>query len=261
MNDDCFSFVKFCNERLMNNNDYNIAKTIFNHIEDIKSLSLDKIAQEANISTASVSRFINKAGFASFQEFKREFENFTRDVKMRRIISHTQRFMRTTVEHMADQLYVDAIANLRQTRLNLDIDKLKKIVKVLKSSKSVIFIGDSHELADFYTLQLEMLINGIPSYLINVYELDKIYINQISSDDTIVYIGLFDQWFSNEEKEILKYAKDKNTKIIGLVQDGDYLKDYADILYVYGIPQTLNDGYYSLPYLNCLLCEMIYYNF
>ena len=111
-----------------------------------------KIAEEANISPASVSRFINKAGFESFQAFKYEFELFTRDVKMRRIISHTQRFMRTTIENMSESLYVDGLANLRQTKLNLDIDKLKEIVKLLKTSKSVTFIGDSHELADFYTL-------------------------------------------------------------------------------------------------------------
>lgn len=261
MNNDCFSFVKFCNERLINNNDYSIAKTIFNHIDDIGSLSLDKIAQEASISTASVSRFINKAGFDSFQAFKHAFETFTRDVKMRRIISHTQRFMRTTVENMSEQLYVDALANLRQTKLNLDIDKLKQIVKVLKASKSVIFIGDSHELADFYTLQLEMLVNGIPSYLINVYELDKIYINQLSSDDTVVFIGLFDQWFSKELNEILKYVKSKKAKIVAFTQEETYVIDHADLLYIYGIPQTFNDGYYSLPYLNRLLCEMIYYNF
>ena len=100
-------YFKFCNERIANSNDYNIARTIINYIEDIKILSLEKIAEEANISPASVSRFINKAGFESFQAFKYEFELFTRDVKMRRIISHTQRFMRTTIENMSESLYVD----------------------------------------------------------------------------------------------------------------------------------------------------------
>ena len=93
------TFIQRCNSEAVNSNDYNIARTIINHIEDIKILSLEKIAEEANISPASVSRFINKAGFESFQAFKYEFELFTRDVKMRRIISHTQRFMRTTIHY------------------------------------------------------------------------------------------------------------------------------------------------------------------
>lgn len=259
MKNDCFSFIKFCNERIANSNDYNIARTIINHIEDIKILSLEKIAEEANISPASVSRFINKAGFESFQAFKYEFELFTRDVKMRRIISHTQRFMRTTIENMSESLYVDGLANLRQTKLNLDIDKLKEIVKLLKTSKSVTFIGDSHELADFYTLQLEMLVNDIPAYLINFYEFEKMYLNQLDHKDTIVFIGVYKEWFSDAQKEILDYAKERKIKIIAFVQEEDYLKEYADLLYVYGIPDSYNDGYYSLPYLNRLLCEMIYF--
>lgn len=259
MKNDCFSFIKFCNERIANSNDYNIARTIINHIEDIKILSLEKIAEEANISPASVSRFINKAGFESFQAFKYEFELFTRDVKMRRIISHTQRFMRTTIENMSESLYVDGLANLRQTKLNLDIDKLKEIVKLLKTSKSVTFIGDSHELADFYTLQLEMLVNDIPAYLINFYEFEKMYLNRLDHNDTIVFIGVYKEWFSDAQKEILDYAKERKIKIIAFVQEEDYLKEYADLLYVYGIPDSYNDGYYSLPYLNRLLCEMIYF--
>ena len=218
MKNDCFSFIKFCNERIANSNDYNIARTIINHIEDIKILSLEKIAEEANISPASVSRFINKAGFESFQAFKYEFELFTRDVKMRRIISHTQRFMRTTIENMSESLYVDGLANLRQTKLNLDIDKLKEIVKLLKTSKSVTFIGDSHELADFYTLQLEMLVNDIPAYLINFYEFEKMYLNQLDHNDTIVFIGVYKEWFSDAQKEILDYAKERKIKIIAFVQ-------------------------------------------
>lgn len=194
MKNDCFSFIKFCNERIANSNDYNIARTIINHIEDIKILSLEKIAEEANISPASVSRFINKAGFESFQAFKYEFELFTRDVKMRRIISHTQRFMRTTIENMSES-----------------------------------------------------------------YEFEKMYLNQLDHNDTIVFIGVYKEWFSDAQKEILDYAKERKIKIIAFVQEEDYLKEYADLLYVYGIPDSYNDGYYSLPYLNRLLCEMIYF--
>ena len=52
MKNDCFSFIKFCNERIANSNDYNIARTIINHIEDIKILSLEKFAEVSNISPA-----------------------------------------------------------------------------------------------------------------------------------------------------------------------------------------------------------------
>lgn len=259
-NTSCFEFIKYCNNNLLNTNEYGIAKVIIDHIENIKDFSLEDIAEEANISIASVSRFIKKTGFSSFQDFKYELEAFNRDVKMRRIISHTQRFMRTTVKNMSDSLYDDAINNLMQTKLNLDIDKLKSIVKLLKGSKSVTFVGDDHELNNFYTLQLDLLVNGVPSYLVRYNDIDKMNFHLLNENDTIVYIDLYNGWFNNLKSNILKKAKSKKIKIIIFCQE-DFKEIEADIIYKYGIENSINNGYYSIQYLNSLLCEMIYYNF
>ena len=53
-----FNFFRYCNENLSNTNEYNIARIIIEHIGDIKTVSLEQIAQEANISIASVSRLL-----------------------------------------------------------------------------------------------------------------------------------------------------------------------------------------------------------
>lgn len=259
-NENCFEFIKFCNHKLTNTNDYGIAKVLIDHIENIKDYSLEDIAEEANISIASVSRFIKKAGFSSFQAFKYEIEAFNRDVKMRRIISHTQRFMRTTVKSMSDSLYDDAVNNLTQTKLNLNIDQLKNIAKTLKESKSVTFVGDNHELNSFHTLQLDLLVNGVPSYLVQYNDIDKINFHLLNEKDTIVYIDLYKGWFNEIKLDILNNARKKNMKIIIFCQE-DFFDNKNDIIYQYGIENSLNNGYYSLQYLNSLLCEMIYYNF
>ena len=256
-----FGFIKFCNERLTNSNEYNIARVIISHFDNIKSVSQETIANEANISVASVSRFINKAGFDSFQDFKYKVEIYNKDTKMRRILEHTMRFMRTSLEDMADNLYDDAINNLHQTKLNLDLDKLKQISKRLKNSHSVMIIGDSHELNDFYTYQLDLLINGIPSYLINVAELEKAQINNLNQDDSILYLDMYEGWFSDGKRMFLQKMKERNVYIIAFCQETSHLQDYADLIYVYGINQSNNNGYYSLPYLSRLLSEIIYHNF
>ena len=161
-------FFHYCNTKLSNINEYNIIKVIINNIDHISSLSLEKIAAEAHISTSSVSRLISKIGFDSFQDFKYRLENENLNLKMRRMLTNTQRFIRSRDEDIVESLYVDAVANLQQTRLNLDVHKLREIVDVLKKSNSVTFIGDSHELADFYTLQLDLLVNDIPTQLVNI---------------------------------------------------------------------------------------------
>ena len=68
-------FIHYCNTKLSNINEYNIIKVIIDNIDHISSLSLEKIADEAHISTSSVSRLISKIGFDSFQNFKYRLEN------------------------------------------------------------------------------------------------------------------------------------------------------------------------------------------
>ena len=232
-------FFHYCNTKLSNINEYNIIKVIINNIDHISSLSLEKIAAEAHISTSSVSRLISKIGFDSFQDFKYRLENENLNLKMRRMLTNTQRFIRSRDEDIVESLYVDAVANLQQTRLNLDVHKLREIVDVLKESNSVTFIGDSHELADFYTLQLDLLANGIPAFLIE----DK-------------DINLYSEWFGKYQKEIIAQAKKNHVNIIIFSQDDLNIEDV--IIYHYGIKNTLNDGYFSLPYLNKVLCEFLY---
>lgn len=234
---------------------------IISHFDNIKSVSQETIANEANISVASVSRFINKAGFDSFQDFKYKVEIYNKDTKMRRILEHTMRFMRLSLDDMIDNLYDDAINNLTQTKLNLDIEKLKRISKRLKNSHSVMIVGDSHELNDFYTFQLDLLINGIPSYLVNIAQLEKAQVNNLNEFDSILFLDVHDEWYNKEKKEFLKNMKERKVFITVLCQEAKYLQDFADIIYNYGIAQSDNDGYYSLPFLCRILSEMIYHNF
>ena len=249
-------FIHYCNTKLSNINEYNIIKVIIDNIDHISSLSLEKIADEAHISTSSVSRLISKIGFDSFQNFKYRLENENLNLKMRRMLTNMQRFIRSSDEDIVESLYVDAVANLQQTRLNLDIHKLREIINVLKKSNSVTFIGDSHELADFYTLQLDLLANGIPAFLIEDKDINLVHINSLNEKDTIVYINLYSEWFGKYQKEIIAQAKKNHVNIIIFSQDDLNIEDV--IIYHYGIKNTLNDGYFSLPYLNKVLCEFLY---
>lgn len=256
----CFNFVKIYNEKLFNDNEYSIARILMNNINDIQNVTLEKISNEANISIASVSRFINKCGFKSFQEYKNCMIAFTNNVKMHRLLSHTQRFMRQSSKTLADQLYDDCINNLQQTKINLNIDLLEKIITKLKNSRCVTILGDSHELDDFYTFQLDLIINNIPTQLININN-NECFINFLCENDVVLYIDVYNGWFPGRKENILKQIKKKNIFIICLAQENEHLKQYADILYIYGIENSVNDGYYSLPYLSRLLSELFYHNF
>ena len=63
-------FVQRCNTEAMNSNDYNIIQCVFQHIGKETFPSSNQLAEEANISKASLSRFIRKYNFESYQQFR-----------------------------------------------------------------------------------------------------------------------------------------------------------------------------------------------
>ena len=65
-----FTFIEYLNARVANGNEYCIAKAIMDNVDKIMMVSLEEIADQANISVASVSRFVKKMGFESFADFK-----------------------------------------------------------------------------------------------------------------------------------------------------------------------------------------------
>lgn len=253
-----FNFFRYCNENLSNTNEYNIARIIIEHIGDIKTVSLEQIAQEANISIASVSRFVQKIGYSSFQDFKDGLDYFIRNLNMVRTVSNMQQFMRTSLDNLADSLYVEAISNLRQTKLNLDMEKLVAITKLLLNSRSVTFIGDTHEMIDFYTVQLDLVANEVPAYLFDLQEFQDIHSDFFKDGDTLVLLNVSNDFYSEIQKRVVEKASQKNLKLVVFAQDDLAEQKIFDYIYQYGIPKSINDGYYSLFYLSQIISELIY---
>ena len=254
-------FFKFCNEHLTNLNEYQIAQALISHIRDIESVTQEDIARQANISVASVSRFIHRAGFTSFQDFKHKIEIFNHDLRMHRILDHTLRFMRYSVQDMTAELYQDACTHLQETYENLDLEKLKQIVSRLKASKQIVLLGDDHELQDFYTFQIDCLANGISTYMASIWEAENVMPSVLNEQDTLLYLELYERWRSDKVVEAMMKVKQMGVQIVAVAQEANSLENIADITLSYGKKHTLNDGYYSLPLLSRLFSELIYHTF
>lgn len=251
------NFVRYCNSRLANSNDYNIARVILMHLEHIYDLSLEDIAEEAHISTASVSRFINKTGFRSFLDFKRCMENSFLKTKLRRMDTNAKTLFHISNQDFIDNLYKEGINNLKKTRETMDLGRIEEIIRILKSGRSVTFLGDLHELTTFYTLQLELIMHNVPAFSIQYDELNLLHIEYLSQGDVLVFINVHDDWFTDVQKKILEKAKANKVFIIVFCQEVKDFEQY-DFVYQYGIETSNNDGYYSLLYLNRIMCDLFY---
>ena len=83
-----FSLITYCNTQMINANEYNIARVILEHVNEIDSMSLENLSNESNISQASVSRFIKKLGYKNYQDFRESFKKALLEIKLNRKLSH-----------------------------------------------------------------------------------------------------------------------------------------------------------------------------
>lgn len=69
-------FICYCNQQIPGTSDYSIAQAAFQHMDHILEVSQETLAEESHLSEASVSRFVHKCGFDTFQKFKQQVAMF-----------------------------------------------------------------------------------------------------------------------------------------------------------------------------------------
>lgn len=254
-----FKLINSCNTQVANNNDYNIARTVLSYVNDLEVVSLEELANQANISQASVSRFIKKMGFKSYQDFRESFQKAFLEIKLNRKLANVTQYPHRSVEKMADQVHQEAIDNLMKTREIVPTHLLLYIIKIMKEASSVSFYGDDHALSIFYTLQLDLLANGTPAYLFKITDVQGLHMQFIDQHSVVMFFNVYSGFFSIEQKEILEVAKKNGAKIIVFTQDELESDALFDLIVYYGQSKSLNTGYYSLLYISRILSELFYY--
>lgn len=253
-----FKFVKFCNEKVSSQNEYIISRVLLLHIHDMNRQSLENISREANISQASISRFISKLGFPSFQEFKHYMQLASTQLSLSRRLSVEQNHSRQNPEQTARKLLDDSLENLQATYEIVNFGKMQMVLQTMQKARTITIVGDTHELACFYMLQLDLLANGIPCQLTNISDLDRVRISKLGPDDVILYLEVFCEWFDTTKADFLNRLYEKGVQIISFSQDNPKLDACSTIHVTYGVAGSSNDGYYSLFYINRLLSQFFY---
>lgn len=262
-------FTEFSNTAINNSTDYHIATCLLRKIARNEELTLEKVSEETDVSQASVSRFIRRAGFASWQEFRYKCEQAPEIISLKRKIISSEQYGKSNKGQVINKRFESVIDNIKETKDNIDIDKLERIVCELKKADRVSVVGDNQALSLFSPFQMDMLINGIPVYLYfnsEIKSMDSEFINE----NSICIMATTDSDFvSDSEIKLIKSALSKGSKVIVFTQSkSDIAKELGlnqkcarnILIYQYGIEKTFNDGYYSLFYLLQIISEMLYIN-
>lgn len=253
------SLVNYCNTQIDNVNEYHIAKVILESISHADDLSLEMLAHQAHISQASISRFIKKAGFTSYQQFREAAHKATTSISLSRQLQNVTRFILDDDEALIDKLYQESIHNLTATREHINLTLLREIVSLMKTATSVNFYGDDHALSLFFTLQLDILSNGVPAYLFKKEDFQLKHASLLQEQDLVIFLNVFDGFMTTQQKQMLSDMHQRHVKSVIMCQDvNPDWEQFFDVVYYYGQSKTDNVGFYSLYYLSIVLSELYY---
>lgn len=254
-----FTFMEYVNEKTANSNEYSIARAIINNIDGIMNFTLEDLAEEANISKASASRFVKKMGFGSFYDFKLHLHfHLTNINKYKNVITKTKFKNKNDLE-IAQDAYHEAKANLDETMSQYDPEKMARIVSLLIEGDEVTFFGNSRSLAAIYLVQLDLLGLDVPCYSFYNSEFSSYNLAHSKEGSVIVFVTVAGDVIREDELEILRQAKEKGVKLVGICQRTAKMAfDGFDEVLEYGIAGDLDGGPYSLVLMANILSNLLY---
>ncbi|MBR5637001.1 MAG: hypothetical protein IKW81_08755 [Pseudobutyrivibrio sp.] len=246
--------LNHCNLDVSNQNDYIISSNIIRRVVMGEDLSMERISAESNISQASISRFIRKAGFDDWKDFRESCSGSCREMlQMRKLFSSK----RDNVGEIADDVYERIISNITATKKCLDSSGIEYIIDLIEQSKEVFFVGDEHALSDFFTLQLDVVFSGTPAYLYRNSDIQQSFANRLSKDSLIIFMFVDNNFILPEQVELIKRAKEKGSTVVIFSQQDCLPEIECDYFYKYGKSNSVNDGYYSLFFLSQVMSELL----
>lgn len=251
--------INNCNTLTANSTDYAISHAILQSVGDDQKISLQSIADRASISPAGVSRYIRKIGYDSFEDFKLHFESSLMEIQLNRQLQHTRQYQYGSKGKIADQIFQETNENLQATYKKLDLMKIEKIIQKMRSASSVTILGDDHTLSDFYTFQLDLLFFKIPAYLYKQKDVQVLQTAKLDQNAMVLFLNVYTGFISEQEWQILENIhQEKHAFLVGLFQDqNDRAARLFDEVLLYGIPNTVNDGFYSLSFLSRIFSEIL----
>jgi len=200
----------------------------------IPFLSIYDVAENAGVSTATVSRLARRLGYRNFAELKIGFVRKSDDSlhEIFNAINHGD-----TDEEIIHKVFQGNIKSLRDTQGITSIENLRKFAKILACAKRAlcIGIGGSGNVARDAALRLSHLDFQAEAYT----DYYQILIQSLRADSDTVVIGISHSGRSSITVESLKLAKTKNAVTCGISNyPGSPLSRVSDFFFQTSFPET-----------------------
>lgn len=235
--------------------EYQIAKYILEHVQDIDISSTAALAEQCNVSKASVSRFCQRIGLNDFFELRSEIYHFKKETvrKMNFDFSGTASEMRRSFLN-------DTIVKLTMLRDCMEDTKIEELVCDLKSGRPITSMG--HMQSGNTALNMQH----------NLFAADKIitaltkspaqvdYFHTATEDDVAIIFSVSGDFMENLFYGTPHFNMQNKPKIYLFTANTNLeKKSYADIIYNCKSGFELSGGNASLDVIQQLITLSYYY--
>lgn len=132
--------------------DYELAKFFLEHFKNVDTWNIYQIAEENNVSRASVRRFAKQLGYANFSDMKAHVQEFDDG------IDDFKQFY--GVEGFLDILVSNIEALMRELSIRLNTQEVDRLIKLINENDEVIIFTSSNIAGLIKTFQQRMIIFG-----------------------------------------------------------------------------------------------------
>ena len=140
-----------------------IANYLYNNINDAFLLNSFQIAKKANVSEATVTRFVSSLGFSGFSEFKKEIaRHVLKDFSTATRLAESAENLEGRGNIFSGILHGD-IENIKALTTNIPDQKFEDAVNILCSARSIYVLGlrSSYALAFYISFDLRFFLNHV----------------------------------------------------------------------------------------------------
>lgn len=190
-----------------------IASYILNNPKNVVDMTIAEVAEKSGASEATVSRFCKRCNMKGFHHLKITLAKELVESK-REELSPSGDVDQSNISRSLQNILSNKIDELNQTISNLNEDKLKEVLSLLRNASTVQFaaVGNTIPVAMDGAYKFNQI--GIPSVANTIWETQIAYSYNLSEDDVIILIS--NSGASKRLITVAEVAKKNGSKTIAI---------------------------------------------
>ena len=227
------------------------ARNMLEHLQELEGMTIYDMAEICMVSTTTISRFVKQLGYKNYLDFTLHLNDLLQNYNY-----HNQLLpvTRSAQENTPQYYLTSMMEQLHAMQLELPQLNLGDFTRMLHESRRVFFFCYAIVGQEFF-LQIDLLVSGIMSRIVNQPVAQLQLAEQLSPEDTIVVI-LPDLRESTTLREIIYTAHTREAGIILITtSDSAPINQYADLCYAFNGTTTMSDLYRINFFISLLQLE------